>query len=166
MKSLATLAQNFPASIESTTLPLLFHALPDSSPPMADASGRDKYRSVLSSVAELCFLPALFEILVIRTLNKLDVIASLSPEGEQRECEVAYSFDILNTLHGVIVKKLEAKHADVVKHFDTVIPRLTGLAVEASKGRVGGGVPVWRDKRLLGLLGKVVDRLVWELPAE
>lgn len=133
---------------------------------MADASGRDKYRSVLSSVAELCFLPALFEILVIRTLNKLDVIASSTPEGEQRECEVAYSFDILNTLYGVIVKKLEAKHTDVIKHFDTVVPRLTGLAVEASKGRVGGGVPVWRDKRLLGLVGKIVDRLVSELPAE
>lgn len=167
MKSLVTLSASYPAIIESSTLPLLFHSLPENSPSISETKPRDKYRTVLSSLSDLCVTPALFETLVVRILNKLDVVSTtLNPDGEQRECEVAYSFDLLNTLYGVIVNKIELKHVDITKYFDTIVPRLTRLVVEGSMAKVGADVPVWRDKRLLALMGRVIDRLMWELPAE
>ena len=169
LKSLASISKGYPSIIESSTLPLLFHTLPDASPPISDNVSRDKYRSILHSLSELCVLPALFETLVVRILNKLETV-SLVPitNAEQRECEIAYSYDLLDCLYGVIGQKIEGKHMDITKHFDTIIPRLTTLAVQGSMAKIGApaGSSIWGDKRLLGLLGRVIDRLNWELPVE
>lgn len=165
--SLTSLSIIHPTVIESSTLPLLFHSLPDNSPSLSETKLRDKYRSHLHSLSDLCVQPALFETLVIRILNKLDTVSATNiTEDEQRECEVAYSYDLLDCLYGVIGKKVGEKHADVIKHFETVVPRLSGLVVEASMPRVGNMMPIWRDRRLLGLVGRMIDLLVWELPVE
>jgi DNA repair/transcription protein MET18/MMS19 len=64
---------------------------------------REKYRSILASLSELCIQPSLFETLVIRINNKLDLLAStpitaagangVSPD-EARECTIAYIWDL------------------------------------------------------------------------
>jgi DNA repair/transcription protein MET18/MMS19 len=167
LKSLVTLSQSYPAVIEASTLPALFHSLPDSSPTISETKARDRYRSILASLVDLCVHPALFETLVIRLLDKLDAV-STSPyaDTDARECQIAYSFDLLNCIYGVLVTKIEAKHTDVIKYFDTIMPRISRLAVDASMAEEGADMPIWRDKRLLGLFGRVSDRLVWELPSE
>lgn len=161
-----------PTVIESVTLPLLFHALPEHAPGLYDTSSRDKYRSILRSLSELCVQPALFETLVIRITTKLDFLTSSTSTAEEpttqeaRECEVAYAWDLLHCLAGVIDKKVDDKHVDVVKHFDTIVPRLYALCISAAAPKLGGQEPLFRDRRLLTVVGRITERLVWELNAE
>lgn len=85
----------------------------------------------------------------------------------QRECTVAYAFDLLSCLATVIDQKIEAKHVDVVKYFDQLIPRLYQLVVVAAQPKIGSaGEPLFRDTRLLGLVGRVAQTLVWELDSQ
>lgn len=158
------------------TLPLLFHNLPDTAPPLSATSLREKCRSILESLSHLCTQPALFETLVIRILSKLALIPTpsvTSSDGdidmtasEIRECSVSYVWDLLNCLSGAIDAKLDAKHVDVVKHFDQIVPRLFGLAVNAATPRVGDVEPLFRDRRLSALVGRIAETLTWELDVE
>jgi DNA repair/transcription protein MET18/MMS19 len=174
VKGLNIIAKIHPTIIESTTLPPLFHSLPDHAPDLQDTISRDKYRSILHSLGELCIQPALFETLVVRITTKLDLLFISPPTAavdgqnpeEERECEVAYAWDLLHCLSAVIEKKLEEKHVDVIKHFDTLVPRLYALCVTAAAPRVGDGKPLFRDRRLLGTVGRITERLVWELNSE
>jgi DNA repair/transcription protein MET18/MMS19 len=161
--------------IESATLPLLFHSLPDRAPPTSDAIGRSKYRSILASLSELCVQQSLFETLVIRINNKLEHLSSTPITGsssddetydEARECTIAYAWDLINTLSTVIESKLKAKHMDVVKYFDQIVPRLYGLAIAAAAPRVGDVIPVFQDRRLLNVIARVSETLTWELNTE
>lgn len=79
---------------------------------------------------------------------------------------MSYAYDLLNSLHGVCGSKIEAKHPDMNKHFDTILSRLIRLAVDAAPARIGSVRPIWGDQRLLTLLGRVIQRLTWELPEE
>ena len=173
IKGLTTISTSHSALIESVTLPLLFHYLPDSAPPLADITAREKYRSILKSLSELCVLPSLFETLVIRVNSKLDLLAStpLKSGSEEslddtRECTIAYIYDLINTLSTVIDKKLAEKHTDVIKYFDQIVPRLYGLVVSAAMPRIGDVEPVFRDRRILGVVSRVSETLTWELNTE
>ena len=156
-------------------MPLLFHSLPDRAPQTSDIVGRSKYRTILASLAELCVQQSLFETLVIRINNKLDLLVSTpltaassgnETPDEARECTIAYAWDLINTLSTVVDSKLKAKHVDVVKYFDQIVPRLYGLAVTAAAPRVGDVVPIFRDRRLLNVIARVSETLTWELNAE
>lgn len=173
IKGLTTISSSHSALIESVTLPLLFHYLPDAAPPLAETTSRDKYRSILKSLSELCVLPSLFETLVIRINSKLDLLASSplprSQEGnldESRECAIAYIYDLINTLSIVIDRKLAEKHQDVIKYFDQIIPRLYTLVVSAAVPRVGDIEPVFRDRRVLGVVARLSETMTWELGTE
>ena len=173
-----------PTLVETITLPLLFHNLPDQAPLLSETEARRKYRGILHSLAKLCIQPGLFETLVIRVTNKLDILASspllgrsspTSQDGERpdgqdtidaRECTVAYAWDLLDCLSSVIDSKLREKHADVIKQFDQIVPRVYGLSVAAAAPRVGNVEPLFRDKRLLEVTGRLSETLTWELPVE
>jgi DNA repair/transcription protein MET18/MMS19 len=180
VEGLTAICKTHSAVIEASTLPLLFHNLPDQPPPLEAIEGREKYRSVLLSLSELCVQPSLFETLVIRITTKLDLLSSQpltihtaasqgdvemngSSGEDSRECYLAYAWDLLNCLSNVINAKLTAKHTDVVKYFDTIIPRLYELVVSAAVPKVGDGQPLFRDRRLLGIIGRITERLMWEL---
>ena len=165
------------AVVETTTLPLLFHNLPDKAPSVSDMEAREKYRSILGSLSDLCIQPPLFETLVIRITTKLDLLSSATPspssdgddpmpEADARECTIAYAWDLLDCLSGVIDAKIDLKHADVIRFFDQIIPRLNGLAIRAAAPRVGEVEPLFRDWRLLSIIGRISETLMWELSAE
>jgi DNA repair/transcription protein MET18/MMS19 len=61
---------------------------------------------------------------------------------------------------------LAAKHVDVVKYFDQIVPRLYALAVTAATPRIGDVIPVFRDRRLLSVIARVSETLTWELNTE
>lgn len=153
---------------------MLFHSLPDRAPPTSDTVARSKYRTTLASLSELCIQQSLFETLVIRINNKLELLSStpITTSGgdethdEARECTIAYVWDLINTLSTVIESKLKAKHVDVIKYFDQIIPRLYGLAVAAAAPRVGDVIPIFRDRRLLNVIARVSETLTWELNTE
>lgn len=170
VKGLTSVSKVYPDVVESTTLPLLFHHLPDNAPAIDDTTARDQYRSILKSLSELCVQPALFETLVVRITTKLDLFTSPSEapndvdqtDAEYNECQVAYAHDLLSTLSATIDVKIEQKHVDVVKHFDRIIPRLYTLVVSAA----GTDGALFRDKRLLALVGRITETLMWELSVE
>jgi len=157
--------------VEDTTLPLLFHNLPDHSPTISDVTTREKYRSILKSLSELCIQPTLFETLVIRITTKLELISSSSTdelpaetsEEDYRECEIAFAFDLLHCLSSVIDTKIKEKHVDVAKHFDRIIPRLYTLVIGAASGREGA---LFQDTRLLAIVGRISETMMWELSVE
>lgn len=129
----------------------------------------------MSSLSELCIQPSLFETLVIRVNNKLELLVStpittiassgVSPD-EARECTIAYAWNLVNTLTRVIDSKLAAKHVDVFKYFEQIIPRLYGLAVAAAAPRVGDVIPIFRDRRLLNAIARISETMTWELGKE
>lgn len=157
--------------VQSLTLPILFHSLPDEAPAADDADTRETYRGVLRSLAELCTMPALFETLTIRITTKLDLLSSSDLSGlaaagpSRRECVVAYAWDLLHTLELVINKKIEDKHVDVAKHYGQVVPRLCSLAVKAAYDD-GSDEALFRDRRLLVVVGSITETLFWELSPE
>lgn len=170
VKGLTSVSKVYPDVVESTTLPLLFHHLPEQAPGIDNTTARDKYRSILKSLSELCLQPALFETLVVRITSKLDLFTSPSDapidvdqsDAEYVECQIAYAHDVLSALSTTVEAKIEQKHVDVVKHFDRIIPRLYTLVVSAA-GTEGA---LFRDKRLLGLVGRITETLMWELSVE
>ncbi|KAL7424900.1 hypothetical protein Q5752_000586 [Cryptotrichosporon argae] len=173
ISALTTISTLHAAVVESVTLPLLFHTLPDVAPGAKDYDGRERYRDVLSSLSALCAQPALFENLVVRLSTKLDLLGEPtdvpmdgSTGAETRECTVAYAWDLLRCLESVVGAKLDKKHTDVTRYFDKIVPRLYGLAVGAALPRADKVVPLFRDRRLLSAIGSIAERLVWELDAE
>ncbi|WRT69441.1 uncharacterized protein IL334_006427 [Kwoniella shivajii] len=177
IRSLTTISTLQPTIIESLTLPLLFHNLPDSAPSASDHTAREKYRSILSSLEELCVQPALFQTLVIRITTKLDLLSSSRNSGahggeeemgefDLRECNIAYAWDLLHTLQGVIEKKIQEKHTDLARYFDQIIPRLWTLLISAALPKIGDEKPLFRDRRLIGLVAKLGEGLIWELNPE
>ncbi|OCF43478.1 DNA repair/transcription protein MET18/MMS19 [Kwoniella heveanensis CBS 569] len=176
VSALTTISTFHPTVIEAITLPLMFHSLPDTAPPASDFTGRDKYRSILGSLTELCAQPALFQTLVIRVTTKLDLLASSSPAqdaddnmGEKldgRECTVVYAWDLLNSLVKVIEQKTKAKHIDLSRYFDQLIPRIWTLVISAAGPRTGGDQPLFRDRRLLALVGRIGEQMIYELSSE
>ncbi|KLT44071.1 ARM repeat-containing protein [Cutaneotrichosporon oleaginosum] len=156
--------------VQSLTLPILFHALPDAGPAPDDSDLRETYRSVLRSLTELCTMPALFETLTIRITTKLDLLSSSEPSSttfgpSKRECDVAYAWDLLHTLETVINKKIEEKHADIARHYNQVVPRLCSLAIKAAYAD-GDQETLFRDRRLLVVVGSITETLFWELSPE
>jgi DNA repair/transcription protein MET18/MMS19 len=171
VKGLTSVSKVNSSVVEDITLPLLFHNLPDHSPSIEDITAREKYRSILKSLSELCIQPALFETLVIRITTKLELLSSTSnrqvpaetSEEDYRECEVAFAFDLLHCLSSVIETKIREKHVDVVKHFDRIIPRLYTLVIGAVSEKEEA---LFRDTRLLSIVGRISETLMWELSAE
>lgn len=175
VNGLITVSTISPASIETLTLPILFHTLPDQAPPIVDIAARDHYRSIIASLTKLCVQPSLFETLVIRVTSKLELLSTpvasdsdISMDGEedtQRECTVAYAYALLHCLLSVIKDKLAAKHVDLPKYFDKVTPRLFSLAISALRTEVGDEA-LFRDRRVLEISAKIVEVLTWTINEE
>ncbi|BEJ17350.1 hypothetical protein CspHIS471_0607510 [Cutaneotrichosporon sp. HIS471] len=171
LSGLRTIVGVQPEVVQSLTLPILFHALPDEAPAADDADTRETYRSVLRSLTELCTMPALFETLTVRITTKLDLLSSSDLSGpsasgpSRREVVVAYAWDLLHTLQNVINRKIEDKHVDVARHYSQVVPRLCSLAIKAAYDD-GSPEALFRDKRLLAVVGSITETLFWELSPE
>jgi hypothetical protein len=89
-----------------------------------------------------------------------------SSSEDSRECSVVYAWDLLNCLSNVINSKLGAKHVDVVKYFDKIIPSLYELVITAASAKTTEIPALFRDRRLLGIVGKISEKMMWELNPE
>lgn len=140
--------------IEGQTLPLLVAQLPSSAPKLEDEAVRYQLRQNLHALSVLCAQPGLLEYLLIRIFGQLETListsASSSSESDgsakyiQRECDIAYAHTLLHTIHDTISRKVAAKHHDIVKHFDALVPRLFGIfkAASATPGNILNDVRV------------------------
>ena len=180
MDALISISRLYADIVESTTLSLLFHNLPDRAPPVSATTERDQYRRILASLVKTCTLPSFFETLLIRIITKLELLASATFNSEAdadvlmngedqvdpRECNIAYAYELLDCLVQVVNAKLAAKHADVARYFDKIIPHLHGLVVAAAVPKFGYVQPLFRDRRLLAIIAELTETLMWELSAE
>lgn len=180
VQSLISVAKSYADVVESSTLPLLFHHLPDRAPSTDDIDSRDQYRRILKALTKLWVLPAFFETLFIRIITKLELLGAASYPAENdvdhdmsgnggidtRECNIAYAFELLKCLTQVVDAKLDARHTDVSKYFDKIIPRLHGILVAAAVPRFSLVEPLFRDRRLLSIIADLTESLMWELTTE
>lgn len=116
--------------------------------------------------------------MIVRVTSRLDVLVSATPENSEgadvemddidaRECNIAYAWDLLNSLLTVIEAKVKQKHMDVGKYYEELMPRLLGLVVRASQQKVGeSGEPLFKDRRLVAIVSKIEEKMIWELGAE
>ncbi len=160
--------------MEESTLPMLFGKLPDSAPALDQVESRFQYLQILESLSELCVSPSLFETLVVRVLSKLDLLCEdvekMKVDGKddsdiQHECDVAYAFALLNCLLTTLRKKVVAKHLDVSKYFDQVVPRLFSLSLNGAKLE-GAGPSIAADVRIISACAAVVEILTQTSGAE
>ncbi|EJT48863.1 hypothetical protein A1Q1_02122 [Trichosporon asahii var. asahii CBS 2479] len=142
LSGLKSIAASNPTIVQNSTLPLLFHALPDSAPAADDSAAREAYRRVLKALTELCAAPALFQTLVVRITTKLDLLSTAAGDAE---CTAAYAWDLLHAVRVVLDAKLGDKHVDVPKYYAEIVPRFTQLAVVAAQS---ADRPLFRDKTI------------------
>lgn len=165
LKTISTIA---PGHVSQNTLPLLFSLLPDEAPAREDATGREKYWNVLSSLSRLCEQAVLFETLVVRLSTKLDLLCSPNPSASRRDPEptAAYAHSILNTLSGVLEKKVERGDADVPKYIDRLVLPLLNLFIGGAASKDDpSDLPV-TDFRLILLVANTVNLVMQTLSAE
>lgn len=160
LTGLKSIAGSNPTIVQNSTLPLLFHALPDSAPAADDSKAREAYRRVLKALTELCAAPALFQTLVVRITTKLDLLSSSDGDAE---CTAAYAWDLLHAVRIVLDAKLESKHVDVPKYYAEIVPRFAQLAVVAAQSP---DRPLFRDVRLLRAVADIIELLFWQQNAE
>ncbi|KZV63176.1 ARM repeat-containing protein [Peniophora sp. CONT] len=165
LKTISTIA---PGHVSQNTLPLLFSLLPDEAPTREDVAGREKYWNVLSSLSRLCEQAVLFETLVVRLSTKLDLLCSPNPSASRRDPEptAAYAHSILNTLSGVLEKKVERGDADVPKYIDRLVLPLLNLFIGGAVSKDDpSNLPV-TDFRLILLVSNIVNLVMQTLSAE
>ncbi|KAH8111038.1 ARM repeat-containing protein [Phellopilus nigrolimitatus] len=165
---LITIADKNSKVVEESTLPLLFTSLPDS-PPARDAhADRAKYWRTLRWLARLCVSAPLFETLVVRLSTKLDLVCAPKTscgEAQDTETRTAYAHSILRTLTSVLELKVNARHSDVPKYIDRLVPRLYNLFIYLSSAETSYGFIV-TDSRLLSVAGQVITLVVQTIPIE
>ncbi|KAF9531685.1 RNAPII transcription regulator C-terminal-domain-containing protein [Crepidotus variabilis] len=153
-----------PRHVSEQTLPLLFASLPDR-PPGRDAhSEREKCWQTLSALRKLCVQQTLFESLVIRLTAKFDLLCIPSDTTDDLEPSQAYAHMLLKTLLQTLTSKVLAKHADVAKYIDTVVPRI--LNVFVASAFFEREETVFSDPRLISTAAGIITLVVQSLPTQ
>jgi DNA repair/transcription protein MET18/MMS19 len=137
LKLLQKISSLAPETLETTTLPLLFGALPDVPPKTTDE--REKVWRILAALEELCLPPPLFQMLLVRILAKIDIVCgiryqqanmqSVDCTGLGREERAAYSHSLLVTLSKVLITKNARKDLDVQKYVKELFDRIYNLFI-------------------------------------
>ncbi|GHJ87563.1 hypothetical protein NliqN6_3965 [Naganishia liquefaciens] len=171
LEGLVSIAKLTRKPIEEITLPLLFGKLPDTAPPLDDEVKRLEYKHILASVSVLCALPGLLELMILRTLSRLENLASFeqAPNAADvdpvtRECNAAYAYSLLHSLLLTIRRKIQNGDLDVAKHFDTIVPRLFDYFVTGAVSRAKE--PIRTDVRLLSAAASIIETITQTLSKE
>jgi len=161
---LKAIGERAPRHIVDQTLPLLFASLPDSPPSRDAAADREKCWKLLLTIQKLCIQQALFEVMVVRLMTKFDLLCSPSKlDGDDVEPAQAYAHMILKTLALTLDTKVKAKHPDVAKYIDSLIPRIFNVFV-TSVFVAGERKVVASDPRLFRVAGQIITSVVQSLP--
>lgn len=104
----------------------------------------------------------------MRLLTKLDIVcAPKADHGSVRDTEArdAYAHNLLKTLASVLEVKVNAKHNDVPKYVNQLVPRLFNLFIYVSiiSGSEGG---FKLDPRVIQVAGNAITLVVQTLSPE
>lgn len=154
--------------IVDSTLPLLFSVLPDKAPNRDAHIERARCWNTLRRLSRLCVSAPLFETLVIRLTTKLDLACNMKASTNDScdpEATAAYVHAILKTLARTLEAKVTAKHADVAKYVDRLLPSLYHLFIYlALLSGNSGSVPL--DPRMLDVAAQIITSIVGCISAE
>lgn len=167
MSVLNTISESTPRHVQEQTLPLLFSSLPDKAPDREAASDRAKCWRTLSALTTLCVHPELFETLVIRLTTKLDLICAPRTSFETREDaepDSAYAHSLLKTIANTLSAKVDARHPDVPKYIDRLVPRLYNLFIYCALQP--GSYIIANDPRLVSVAGDIIMLVTQCLPLQ
>lgn len=149
-------------------MPILFSALPDSPPPREAQAQWEKNWRTLRRLGRLCVPAPLFETLTIRLSTKLDLICApkaVVDANENAEARAAYAHSLLKSLATIIELKVNAKHPDIPKYIDRLVPGLFNLFVflslSGSKGQA-----LASQTRLHQAAGEIITLVVRTLPSQ
>ncbi|TRM60732.1 RNAPII transcription regulator C-terminal-domain-containing protein [Schizophyllum amplum] len=158
---LAKISENTPRHVEEQLLPVLFAALPDRAPGRDANTERVQVFRVLVALKALCRQPVLFGTLVSRLTTKLDLVCTAPVAADGIELAVAYAHALLRTLSQTLSAKIEAKHVDVAKYIDRLVPLLFNLFIFSALS----GLVVGTDARLVDVAGDIITMVVQALSA-
>ncbi|KAG6909334.1 hypothetical protein DXG01_000934 [Tephrocybe rancida] len=163
---LKTISQTAPQHLEEQTLPMLFSALPEQSPPRDAALERVKAWRILLALKTLCVHPQLFETLVIRLTTKVDLIclpASKYDAMEDIEPHAAYAHSLLKTIADTLAIKVDAAHPDVPKYIERLVPGLYNLFFFSALQQESA---IATDHRLVRTAGDIITLVTQCVPAQ
>ncbi|KAK9345583.1 Dos2-interacting transcription regulator of RNA-Pol-II-domain-containing protein [Lipomyces starkeyi] len=161
LSSLKELGRVNPDIILNTVFPAFLSQLPDPDIPASATSQRPRkhYRIILSSLVDLCINKAIYEILTVRLLNKLALVAK---EGQ----DVVFAQSILTTILLVIQRKLTEKDWDLRFFFMTLTPKLISMTFTASVDRDQPQSKIMSHSSVVAVTAKIVNLLVRSVSAE
>lgn len=110
----------------------------------------------------------MFETLTIRLSTKLDLVCSPKATGEavdDVEARAAYAHSLLSILSSVIELKVNAKHPDIPKYIDRLVPGLFNLFVFLALSD-SGSETLASQTRLHQAAGQIIMLIVRTLAPE
>ncbi len=144
IQALVEISQSKPQKIMDITFPAFMSKLPDT-----DADGQKDYIVTLEGLARLSVEKAIFDTLVRRLLNKLDVvIASSTSPG--------YPLAILSALLYVLSRRDLAEDPNLRSYHEKIVIRLVKKTAIAT----GGPLTVLNDETIMEVLGRLANLIV------
>ncbi|KEI36566.1 uncharacterized protein L969DRAFT_90937 [Mixia osmundae IAM 14324] len=111
--------------IEHVTLPVILSALPTTADVLLDPEAVVAYRHALGALSSLCLDGALFEMMTIRVLARLEVML---PQVATRPC-LTYCHHLLLTLSNVLATKAARGDVDIAHHTSRLISSISRIFV-------------------------------------
>ncbi|KAF8476066.1 RNAPII transcription regulator C-terminal-domain-containing protein [Kalaharituber pfeilii] len=153
LQGLLKISRMKPNLIMEITFPALMATLPDTE----EEAIMRPYMLTLEALAKLSTERSVFEVLLTRLFNKLDVVI-------QYGSGPTYPKAILSTLLYVLHQKSLANHSDIPTFYDRLVPPLVTKTVVALITPVENGrKPVLGDELLLEVMGRLLNIVVRSL---
>lgn len=150
MEGLAEISKQRPRLIMDITFPAFMAQLPDTD---AEAEVRGNYHTTLEALAEISIEKQLFETLVRRLLNKLDILLITNNVNSPK-----YTAALLSTLLFVMERRNLQDDANIQNYYDRVVVGLVSRATKAADANVN--LTALNDVAVLDILGRLSNLII------
>ncbi|KAK9467232.1 Dos2-interacting transcription regulator of RNA-Pol-II-domain-containing protein [Lipomyces arxii] len=156
LSSLRELGQVRPELIMNIVFPAFLSQLPDPEIPESDSysqSPRKHYRLILSFLVDLCINKGIFDMLTVRLLNRLSVIAKYGQD-------VAFAQSIFATILLVIQRNIAQPGWDTKYFYAGLVPKVISMTVVASIEPASNEAKILASLQVVSVSSKIVNLLV------
>ena len=154
MRGLAQISSSKPRLIMDISFPAFMARLPDTG---AEADTTNTYQNTLDGLAEISVEKDVFETLIRRLLNKIDVLLQANTGSS------LYLSAILSTIYFVLNRSTPTGVNNLEHYYERVVVRLTQKAIDVLATNLPS---VLNDEHVLDLLGRVDNLIIRYCPTE